>query len=125
MKPIGEIRRDNLETRVSEFGTLEALAKASGTSAVYLSQVRKQTIDQKTGKGRQLGSALARRLEATSENARAEGWMDQDNSQQQIFTPNAIHLAQMYESTPPRIQAIMYEHVKQLYLLGIQSSNHS
>ena len=118
MKPIGEIRRENLETRVSEFGTLEALAKASGTSAVYLSQVRKQTIDQKTGKGRQLGSALARRLEATSENARTEGWMDQDNSQQQIFTPNAIHLAQMYESTPPRIQAIMYEHVKQLYLLG-------
>jgi len=44
--------------------------------------------------------------------------MDQDNSQQQIFTPNAIHLAQMYESTLPRIQAIMYEHVKQLYLLG-------
>jgi len=36
MKPIGEIRRENLETRVSEFGTLEALAKASGTSAVYL-----------------------------------------------------------------------------------------
>lgn len=52
MKPIGEIRLQNLETLIREFGTMEALAEAAGTSSVYLSQVRRRALDAKPSKPR-------------------------------------------------------------------------
>ena len=76
MKPIGEIRLKNLETLIREFGTMEALAVAAGTTSVYLSQVRRRAIDRKTGKPREIGSKMARRLEAAGDNPKPKGWMD-------------------------------------------------
>lgn len=76
MKPIGEIRLKNLETLIREFGTMEALAVAAGTTSVYLSQVRRRAIDIKTGKPREIGSRMARRLEAAGKNPKPPGWMD-------------------------------------------------
>ena len=76
MKPIGEIRLKNLETLIREFGTMEALAVAAGTTSVYLSQVRRRAIDVKTGRPREIGSRMARRLEAAGPNPKPKGWMD-------------------------------------------------
>ena len=74
VKPVAEIRRQNLELLVLEHGTLEAVAAAAETSAVYLSQIRNQTIDPKTSKPRQMGAAIARRLEIGA--TKPSGWMD-------------------------------------------------
>lgn len=76
MKTTGEIRRDNLERLIAEFGTMEALAAAADTTPVYLSQVRRQAIDVKTGKPRELGTGMARRLEKACDPPKPVGWMD-------------------------------------------------
>lgn len=76
MKPIGDIRRANLEALLREFPTLDALAAAAGSTSVYLSQIRNQTPDQKSGKPREMGSKLARRLEAIKGHEKPTGWMD-------------------------------------------------
>jgi len=78
MKTIGAVRRHNLELLVKEFGTLEAVAEKGETTSVYLSQVRKQTVDAKTGRPREMGSQIARRLEKGA--GKPGGWMDEDHS---------------------------------------------
>lgn len=77
MKTIDQIRRENLELLVGELGTLDAVAEAGGTSSVYLSQVRNQAIDKKSGLPRKMGTVVARRLERGA--GKSEGWMDQDH----------------------------------------------
>jgi hypothetical protein len=74
MKTVGEIRLENLEALVREFGTLDAVATRAESTSVYLSQLRNGTIDQKTGRGRQMGNAIARRLEKACN--KPSGWMD-------------------------------------------------
>ncbi|MGO3712866.1 MULTISPECIES: hypothetical protein [Alcaligenes] len=78
MKPVAEIRLDNLERLVSEAGTADALAERAGVSPVYLSQIRSRAIDVKTGRSRNLGSVAARKLEAGM--GKPQGWMDRDNN---------------------------------------------
>jgi hypothetical protein len=74
MRTIGEIRLQNLEVLVAEAGGAEALAERVESSAVYISQVRNRAIDHKSGKPRELGTKLARRIEAAFDKPR--GWMD-------------------------------------------------
>lgn len=76
MKTIAEIRLENLELLIEEFETADAVAEACGTSAVYLSQMRNQAKDSKTGKPRQLGDDLARKLEVGCK--KEIGWMDHE-----------------------------------------------
>lgn len=71
---IGAIRRDNLERLCGLRGTLESIAEAADTSAVYLSQIRNQVIDIKTRRPREMGSQIARRIEKGC--ALGDGWMD-------------------------------------------------
>ena len=78
VKTISEIRLENLLTLIDEMGSAEALAEAAGTSAVYLSQVKNKSPDSKTGKPRQIGDPMARRLEAAGK--KPEGWMDNVHS---------------------------------------------
>lgn len=78
MKPISEIRLQNVERLVREAGTAEALAEKSGLSPVYLSQIRSRAIDVKTGKPRNLGSAAARKLEKGM--SKPVNWMDADHN---------------------------------------------
>ncbi len=77
MKQIPEIRRDNLERLIVEKQTLAALAEAAGTSSVYLSQIRNRSLDSKTRRPREMGAAMARRLEEVC--GKPPGWMDHDN----------------------------------------------
>lgn len=74
MHEIGDIRLANLELVISEMGSLERLAVAADTSSVYLSQVRNRAQDSKTGRPRQMGTAMARRIEAAA--GKPPGWMD-------------------------------------------------
>lgn len=74
MKLVPEIRLLNLEKLVGELGTLDAVAERGGTSSVYLSQLRNGAVDAKTGKTREMGPAMARRLEVGCHKPR--GWMD-------------------------------------------------
>lgn len=74
VKTIADIRHDNLLELIEEFGSAEALAEAADTSPVYLSQLRNKAPDSKTGKPRQIGDPLARKLEGAA--GKPEGWMD-------------------------------------------------
>ena len=74
VKTIADIRHDNLLELIEEFGSAEALAEAADTSPVYLSQLRNKAPDSKTGKPRQIGDPLARKLEAAA--CKPVGWMD-------------------------------------------------
>lgn len=78
MKTVGEVRLENLEALVREFGTLDAVATRADSTSVYLSQLRNGTLDQKTGKARQMGNAMARRLEEAC--GKPSGWMDAPHS---------------------------------------------
>ena len=74
MKTIAEIRLDNLRLLIGEFGTQEQVAALADTSPVYLSQILNGAADSKTGKVRQIGDPLARKLEGGC--GKEVGWMD-------------------------------------------------
>lgn len=74
MKTIAEIRRDNLALLTDEFGSQDKVAELAETSSVYLSQIRNEAPDAKTGKPRQMGDPMARKIEAGCSKER--GWMD-------------------------------------------------
>lgn len=74
VQTVALIRLANLERLIQEAGTLEKAAAAAETSSVYLSQLRNRAIDGKTGRPRDMGSQMARRLEAAF--GKSPGWMD-------------------------------------------------
>lgn len=107
MRPVSEIRRINLELLVYELGTLERVALAGGSSSIYLSQVRRQAIDRKTGRPRELGNNMARRLEVGC--GKPPGWMDtlHDDSSPAGGAQSSATLSQLLRHLPasnsPRI----------------------
>lgn len=80
MSTVADIRLQNLERLVAEFGTLAAVAERGGTSSIYLSQIRNKAKDAKTGRPREMGSGMARKLEEGT--GKPWGWMDSEHSQQ-------------------------------------------
>jgi hypothetical protein len=85
MQTIAQIRLANLEGLIKEMGTQERVAELGGTSSIYLSQIRNQALDVKTGKPRQMGDKMARKLEIGCK--KAPGWMD---NYQETMTHAAI-----------------------------------
>lgn len=77
MQTVADARRANLEALVVECGTLDQVAASIGSSPIYLSQIRNRTPDAKTGRPRDMGSQLARRLELAFK--KPVGWMDQQH----------------------------------------------
>ena len=67
-------RLANLRLLIAEAGSAEALARATGTSGAYLSQIRSGT-PYKSGRARRMGDNLAARLEQAT--GRPLGWMDE------------------------------------------------
>ena len=96
MQGIGQTRLDNLEALIRHFGTAEALAEAAGTSPVYISMLRNRTADAKTGRPREMGTAMARRMEKAA--GKPTGWMDQAHDD---LSPAAVTLAKMFDMIPP------------------------
>ncbi|WP_175785537.1 S24 family peptidase [Burkholderia ambifaria] len=78
MKTIDEIRRDNLQIAVKRFRTAAALAEKAGVAAAYLSQIKNQTPESKTGKPKTMGDDVARKIEKAI--GESEGWMDADHN---------------------------------------------
>lgn len=74
MSTTAEIRRQNLIALIEEFGTQDAVAALATTSQVYLSQLRTSAPDSKTGRPREIGARLARKLEQGC--GKETGWMD-------------------------------------------------
>lgn len=95
VQAIGQIRLENLETLIKQFETAEALAQAAETSPVYISMLRNRTVDAKTGRPREMGTAMARRMEKAAK--RGPGWMDQAHDD---LSPGAITLAKMFDMVP-------------------------
>lgn len=75
MKSNNEIRLENLENLINEAGSQEKLADVSGVSRIYLNQIKKQRPDPTTGKTRNVGDAVARKLETGM--GKPMGWLDQ------------------------------------------------
>lgn len=69
MNEVKEIRRYRMLMLAAEFGSLEALAERTGTSARHLSQIKNGW------KGRGMGRLIARRFDAKL--GKPLGWMDQ------------------------------------------------
>ena len=84
MKLVADIRRANLDHLANEAGSMDKLAEICGVSPVYLSQIKTQAIDLKTGKARQMGNQVARKLEKGC--SRDAGWIDTDHSERAMTT---------------------------------------
>jgi hypothetical protein len=74
MTSIGDIRHHNLLRAIAQVGSAAELASRAGSSPQYISQVVNRTRDSGTGKARELGSPLARRIEQALQ--LPKGWMD-------------------------------------------------
>lgn len=74
MKTIAEIRHENLRALINEFGSQAEIARRCDASDVYISQIVKKHPDTKTNRPRQIGDAMARRLEEGC--GKDVGWMD-------------------------------------------------
>ena len=96
MVTIYDTRRARLEVLIAQHGgSLRALADAAGLNEAYLSQIRTQQPDSKTGRPRQMGDKLARTLE---ERCRLPaGWMDQSKG----MSPEASSIAALFDRLPP------------------------
>jgi SOS-response transcriptional repressor LexA len=78
MKTIDEIRRDNLQLATDRIGTAAELAERAKVSASYLSQIKNQTPESKTGKPKAMGADVARKIEKAL--GEREGWMDVEHN---------------------------------------------
>jgi hypothetical protein len=69
-----QVRRLNLLIAIKRAGNAAKLAGLSGTAPAYLSQLKKQSPDSKTGTPKMMGDDIARRIEAAIQES--SGWMD-------------------------------------------------
>lgn len=99
VKSTGDIRRANLELLIKEFRTLAALAEAAGTTSIYLTQIRTSAIDSKTKRPREMGSAMARRLEKACTPPKQRGWMDVPHDDE--FPQHVLRVARMLAIMDP------------------------
>lgn len=68
-----DIRRQNLLLLVSEFGTITEVAKRSGTSEKYLSQIINQVVQRNSPRG--MGDVVATKIEDGC--GKYKGWIDE------------------------------------------------
>ena len=71
---LDRVRLANLRLLIGEAGSADALARATGTSGAYLSQIRSGT-PYKSGRSRRMGDNLAAKLERAT--GKPLGWMDE------------------------------------------------
>ena len=94
---IYEIRRRNLAHLVSEQdGTIIGLARRTGTSANYLTQV----LSERTS--RHMGTSVARRIESKLD--LPDGWMDKVTDAPSTLTPEAVAVAQKFDRLPDHLK---------------------
>ena len=74
---LDRIRLANLRLLIGEAGSADALARTTGTSGAYLSQIRSGT-PYKSGRSRRMGDNLAAKLERAT--GKPLGWMDEPHA---------------------------------------------
>lgn len=105
MKTVAEIRRENLEILALEFGTVDAVAEKAATSPVYLSQIKNRAVDSKTGRPREMGTKVARKLEKGC--GKQPGWMDTDPGAVKEAEKAATFLDAWAEVASPRSREVI------------------
>lgn len=104
------IRLHNLKTLVAEFGTITALAEASGISEKYLSQLVNESR-LKSGAKRKIGDQSVEKLEAGCR--LPNGWMDTDRREGEApssppLNPAEIELLKQFrEGSPAKRRAML------------------
>lgn len=78
MRPVEEIRRENLITLIKEAGNASRLSDITGVPAPYISQVSRGVTHSAGSKPRVMGADIARKLEAKM--GKPLGWMDADHT---------------------------------------------
>ena len=97
---IEEIRRKNLASLVTEYGTIAALAESADTTESYLSTI--------LSGARNIGAALSRRLEKAS--GKEAGWLDIDHdatASQANLTRTELELISLYRNASPERQRLI------------------
>lgn len=74
MKTNDEVRRLNLLVAIKRTHTAAKLAALAETAPAYLSQIKRQSLDSKSGTPKAMGDDVARRIEAALKEP--SGWMD-------------------------------------------------
>lgn len=107
MRTVAQIRLANLELLITELGTMEAVAEKGQTSSVYLSQLRQRAVDIKTGRPREMGGVIARRLETGTK--KQPGWMDQEHADpaQPTITGEAWAFIKKFLALPPEERRVV------------------
>lgn len=90
MGTIDETRLANLEALITEAGSIRRLAEASDTSEAYLGQIRNRLGDSRNARPRNVGDALARKLEAGAD--KPVGWMDVPHAREERASYNVSPL---------------------------------
>lgn len=90
MKPIEDIRRENLALLVQEYGSVNALANQVGRDPAQVSQWLNGSAHSVTGKRRGMRPESVRRIEDRC--GKPSGWLDTDHSSAAV-TPNNQHVA--------------------------------
>jgi hypothetical protein len=98
MKTIDQIRRDNLQALVDEYGSAAAVVSAIGCSASQFSQWLNASQNSGTGKPRGIATASCRRIEKATN--KPVGWMDKEH-------PAGQAGAQLAVITPPERETRM------------------
>ncbi len=104
MKTIAELRRENLLRLIAEFETQDKVSELSDVSQVYLSQIKNQSADYRTGRPRQMGSRTARTLELGC--GKPIGWMDTEHLSYATAedSPMPAHTLSQVVTLPQRVQ---------------------
>lgn len=86
-KPVSDIRRENLNYLIEQYGSIANLNVTLGRKRKdgTLSQIRNSAINSLTQKPRSMGSFLAREIEKKLN--LAHGWMDVEHDEAQPFEP--------------------------------------
>lgn len=111
-----EARLKNLIALVAECGSIVSLAEKAETAAPYISQIINR-VPSRTGKPRDVGPELARKLETGC--GKPVGWMDVDHSANNLPPQDAQFLNEIRQDVA---QYDVPDHVKQAILTLITSS---
>lgn len=110
MKPIlkiEEIRLANLQSLIIEFGTAAEVGRLSDTSRIYLSQILTRASNNVTGKTREIGTKLARKLEQGCR--KPEGWMDINH---QNLNSNEAELQTIYAAMDEPMRDLLIQQAR-------------
>lgn len=104
MRTVEEVRRERLKALRAEVGSLVAMNETLGLDKrdSTLSQIINSAKNSKTGKGKEMGSPLARRIEQAFK--KPAGWMDTAPENSYSFAAPVLELAAALDTLPEEMR---------------------